>query len=111
MSQWLTQLLSRWERPLDAPLDLWEPVTEPVRAGQELKYSGDFGMVRDPPTQPYTARTQSLAAQIARRKQLARVPRKADMAYPLLPSSRGVLVAEYPAPCYSGQYSEGGYGR
>ncbi|KAI3627698.1 hypothetical protein CBS14141_001699 [Malassezia furfur] len=67
-------------RPLDAPLDLWEPVTEPVRAGQELKYSGDFGM--------------TLAAQITRRKQLARAPRKADMAYALLPSSRGVLVAD-----------------
>ncbi|WFD42351.1 hypothetical protein MPSI1_000993 [Malassezia psittaci] len=99
--------LSRWrfDRSSDTPLDLWEPVTRPVRAGQELLYSGDFGVVRDLLTQPWTAKYGGIASQIARRKTLARPSLKFQLAYPLLPNSRGVLVAQYPAPCYSGQYS------
>ncbi|WFC98268.1 hypothetical protein MYAM1_000993 [Malassezia yamatoensis] len=100
VSEYLTQSLSRWrlDRSSDSPLDLWEPVTRPVRAGQELLHSGDFGV-------PWTAKYGGIASQIARRKTLARPSWKFQLAYPLLPNSRGVLVAQYPAPCYSGQYS------
>ena len=108
---YLTQSLSRWrfDRSSDTPLDLWEPVNGPVRAGQELLYSGDFGVVRELLTQPWTAKYGAIASQIARRKTLSRPSSKFQLAYPLLPNSRGVLVAQYPAPCYSGQYSTGGF--
>lgn len=33
----------------------------------------------------------------------------ARLTQPLVPNSKGVIVAQYPAPCYSGQYSEGAY--
>lgn len=44
----LTQIMSRWrmDRNSGMPQDLWDPVTSPVRAGQELERSGDFGMAR-----------------------------------------------------------------
>lgn len=104
--QWLTQLSSRWHFGRPRELDLWEPVTRPVEAGLELLGSGDFGMVRERLTQPWT-RSTSVAEQIARRKMLSRFPRKSEISQPLIPNSRGVIVARYPAPCYSGQYSEG----
>lgn len=89
----------------------------PVRAGQELELSGEFGSVRARPTPPYadspTGRAHpSIASQIARQKLHARIPSRANWAVRvrtnqnLVPNSQGVIVARYPAPCYSGQYSE-----
>ncbi|WFD37512.1 uncharacterized protein MJAP1_000456 [Malassezia japonica] len=96
-------IMSRWRRDehSGSPADLWEPIKEPVRAGLELQRSGDFGM----PWMPSLYGPRNLSSQIAHRKMLSRVPRKGSLA-PLVPNSKGVIVAQYPAPCYSGQYSE-----
>lgn len=78
------------------PNELWEPVG-PVRAGTELSKSGEFG--------PMSYTNRSIAAQITARKTNRRTWQKSHF-NDLIPNSAGVVVARYPAPCYSGQFSE-----
>ncbi|WFD29378.1 hypothetical protein MSPP1_000387 [Malassezia sp. CBS 17886] len=101
---------SSWRIRSDAgtPSALWDPVSAPVPAGQELALSGYFGQTqRRPlgaPASAFAAPT-SLAELVERRKTRFRGMRK--VAFPArIPNSRGVVVAQYAAPCYSGQYSE-----
>ncbi|PKI86053.1 hypothetical protein MVES_000420 [Malassezia vespertilionis] len=91
-----------------APSDLWEPTTKPVAAGSELEFSGDFGIpwksMSGTRPGPYHT-SYNLATQIARRKLTSRLAHKTSYT-PMIPNSKGVIMAEYSAPCYSGQYSE-----
>ena len=102
--------LSSWLRrgTSGKPEDLWEPIKEPVRAGAELEYGGEFGRVpKRPKGAPESAfvQSKSIADTIEQRKLGRRAWPKTELDA-LIPNTNGVVVAQYPAPCYSGQYSE-----
>lgn len=78
-----------------SPRELWVP-SGPVRAGVELRKSGEFGPLHTP--------THSVAQHIYDRRLSRRTLPKTSLHH-LIPNSAGVTVARYPAPCYSGQYS------
>ncbi|PWN53676.1 WD40 repeat-like protein [Violaceomyces palustris] len=88
--------------------DFWDPIEEPIRAGQELMFSGEFGKT---PLRPLGAPpsafspSQNISDIIQDRKLARRRVPKAELAS-FVPNSNGVEVARYPARCYCGQYSE-----
>ncbi|KAN0060237.1 hypothetical protein ACQY0O_007566 [Thecaphora frezii] len=89
--------------------NFWDPVTEPIRSGQELLYGGEFGKVpRRPPGSPLSAFAESrnLVDLIQQRKYARRRVPKADVGSSFLPNTDGTIVAKYPARVYCGQYSQ-----
>ncbi|PWN89953.1 WD40 repeat-like protein [Acaromyces ingoldii] len=88
--------------------DFWDPVKEPIKAGQELYYGGEFGR---PPPRPLGAPqsafqpSYNLVDKLAsRRCALSRIEK--DELFDYVPNSNGTEVAKYPARSYCGQYSE-----
>nr|CDI51619.1 wd40 repeat-like protein [Melanopsichium pennsylvanicum 4] len=88
--------------------DFWEPITDPIRSGQELLLSGDFGrQPKRPLHSPRSAFAESsnLSDLVQQRKYARRRIAKADMAS-FVPNTNGTIVATYPARVYCGQYSQ-----
>lgn len=91
--------------------DFWDPLQEPVKAGQELAFGGDFGKTpRRPIGSPSSAfaASKSIPDRLQARKSSLTRTAKADLG-DLIPNSSGTEVARYPARVYCGQYSEGEY--
>ncbi|KAJ1030020.1 hypothetical protein NDA16_000933 [Ustilago loliicola] len=88
--------------------DFWEPIKRPIRSGQELAMSGDFGRQSkrplDAPPSAF-AESSNLSDLVHQRKYARRRIAKADMAS-FVPNTNGTIVASYPAPVYCGQYSQ-----
>ncbi|GAC99443.1 hypothetical protein PHSY_007044 [Pseudozyma hubeiensis SY62] len=88
--------------------DFWEPTTTPIRSGQELALSGEFGRQ---PKRPLDASPSAFAESsnmsdlLYQRKYARRRIAKADMAS-FVPNTNGTIVASYPARVYCGQYSQ-----
>lgn len=88
--------------------EFWDPIEEPIPAGQELLYGGEF---KRPKTRPKGAvksvfsPSHNLADSIQNRKSALRRIDKHDLAS-FVPNTNGTEVARYPARCYCGQYSE-----
>ncbi|SPO20380.1 uncharacterized protein UTRI_00777_B [Ustilago trichophora] len=88
--------------------DFWEPIAEPIRSGQELALSGEFGrQPKRPLDSPPSAFAESsnLSDLVHQRKYARRRIAKADMAS-FVPNTNGTIVASYPARVYCGQYSQ-----
>ncbi|CAO1633947.1 unnamed protein product [Parajaminaea phylloscopi] len=86
----------------------WDPVKEPLQAGQELLLSGQFGKTpKRPLGSPPSAFEHSVNVVDrvnSRRTKRTRITK--DEMSDLLPNSSGAEVARYPARVYCGQYSE-----
>ncbi|CBQ68109.1 conserved hypothetical protein [Sporisorium reilianum SRZ2] len=88
--------------------DFWEPSTSPIRSGQELALSGDFGRQPKRPldsTPSAFAESSNLSDLVHQRKYARRRIAKADMGS-FVPNTNGTIVATYPARVYCGQYSQ-----
>ena len=88
--------------------DFWEPITEPIRSGQELALSGDFGRQPKRPLEAPPsafAESRNLSDLVHQRKYARRRVSKTDMAS-FIPNTNGTIVASYPARVYCGQYSQ-----
>ncbi|CDU23320.1 uncharacterized protein SPSC_01949 [Sporisorium scitamineum] len=88
--------------------DFWESNASPIRSGQELALSGDFGrQPKRPLDSPPSAFAESsnLSDLVHQRKYARRRIAKADMAS-FVPNTNGTIVASYPARVYCGQYSQ-----
>ncbi|KAJ1027841.1 hypothetical protein NDA13_003294 [Ustilago tritici] len=88
--------------------DFWDPVKQPIRSGQEVAMSGDFGRqpkrLLDAPPSAFTE-TTNLSDLVNQRKYARRRIAKADLAS-FVPNTNGTIVASYPARVYCGQYSQ-----
>lgn len=88
--------------------DFWDPISSPIRAGQELALGGEFGrQPKRPLDSPPSAFSDStnMSELIHQRKYARRRVPKVDMAS-FVPNTDGTVVASYPAPVYCGQYSQ-----
>ncbi|ETS63933.1 hypothetical protein PaG_02262 [Moesziomyces aphidis] len=88
--------------------DFWEPIEEPMRSGQELSLSGEFGrQPKRPLDAPPSAfeESRNLSDLVHQRKYARRRMLKQDMSA-FVPNTNGTIVATYPARVYCGQYSQ-----
>ncbi|KDQ20285.1 hypothetical protein BOTBODRAFT_27700 [Botryobasidium botryosum FD-172 SS1] len=86
-----------------SPSRLFPEVKEPQPAGLELLRGGEFGRA-EIHTRIETGGV-SMYDVLERRRMSARRVLKEDIARPLIPNSRGTIVAKYTSNVYAGQYS------
>lgn len=88
--------------------EFWDPIKEPLPAGQELLYGGEFKRPMSRPrgvSKSVFSPSNNLADHIQNRKNALRRIDKHQLAS-FVPNTNGTEVARYPARCYCGQYSE-----
>lgn len=82
----------------------YEEVTEPVKEGVELLYSGDFGRIG--PKSRSRRRAANVARQVLSRSSTAvPITYREELVSNMVPNSNGTTVAEYASNIYTGQFS------